>query len=190
MATIIATPGAANANSYLTMLEFNAYLATRLSIPELDNVDDTTVLLTMATRGIDAMFSPRRRVVTHKDGVKYLHVSKTWTGAPATLIQRLAWPRTGMRNRNGVEIPSDVIPDELKESTAEFAVMLAVDDTTRDNDVSVQGITSVKAGSVSVNFKDSIERHVLPDAAFDLLVPSWLTDEIIEPVIRAEFTVL
>ena len=47
-----------------------------------------------------------------------------------------------------------------------------------------------KAGSVALTFKDSFEPQVIPDAVYNLLVPSWLTDDIVEPAMLAQFDVL
>lgn len=82
------------------------------------------------------------------------------------------------------------MPQALKDALSELAGQLAKSDTTLDNDVRVQGITSVKAGSVSVTFKNDIEAHVLPDAVMNLMPPSWFTDELIEYALHAEFEIL
>jgi hypothetical protein len=95
-----------------------------------------------------------------------------------------------MFDGNGNPIPSNVIPEELKEATAEFAGQLVQSDTTLDNAVIVQGLKSVRAGSVALSFKDMIEQHVIPDMVWNLMPSSWFTDEIIEPAWPAMFDVL
>lgn len=82
------------------------------------------------------------------------------------------------------------MPQALKDALAELAGQLAKSDTTLDNDVRIQGITSVKAGSVAVTFKKEIDAHVIPDAVINLMPASWLTDELIEYALRAEFDVI
>ena len=74
------------------------------------------------------------------------------------------------------------IPLALKEAQSELAGQLLIEDTTLDNDIRVNGISSVRAGSVAVSFKDMIQQHVLPAAVWLLMPSSWLTDEIHEPV--------
>jgi len=71
-----------------------------------------------------------------------------------------------------------IIPQDLKDATAELAGALGTSDTTVDNDVIVQGLTSLRAGSVSMSFKDMIEKHVLPDMVWNLMPPSWFTSEV------------
>jgi hypothetical protein len=191
--TLVATAGAANANSFLTLAEATSYFESRLEIPEWDDADSQEALLVMATRLISSLFSPLRKLV-RKDppAQSYYLIRPTWTGAVATTTQSLPWPRTGMFDRNGNAILSTVVPQELKDATAEFAGHLAKGDRSFDSDVALQGITSVRAGSVAVSFKDGgIDTTVIiPDVVWNLLVPSWLTDEIIEYAGRAQFDVV
>lgn len=186
-----ATVGGAGANSYLTVEEYLAYLETTYEPAQEDaNALDDGPTLAMATRLINSIFAPHRRLVRVKGEAPYYIVSPTWTGLPASTTQALAWPRTGMFDLNGNAIASTVIPQALKDATAELARQLKVSDRTLDNDVSVQGITSVRAGSVAVTFKDMIDAKVIPDAVYNLLVPSWLTDELVEPAWPAQFDVI
>jgi hypothetical protein len=189
MATIIATPGASNANSYLTLAEATTYYSTRLFTDNWDNSDDQTVALIMATRVLDYMAVAHRRLV-RMDKVSYYITDPAWTGAPATSTQALAWPRTGMYDRLGRAILSTVIPQELKDATAELAGQLSKADRTLDNDVIVQGLKSVKAGSVALEFNEYIQTYVIPDAVWALMPDSWFTDELIEPALTAEFELL
>lgn len=188
MPTINAAPGASDANSYLTLAEANNYFASRVEVPGWVNADDPSALLIMATRTIDMMLSGAR--IRQPDG--FYRIGPRWTGAPATTTQALAWPRISMLNRNGVPIAANVIPIELKDAVAELAGALGTGDRLVDNDVAVQGITSVKAGSVSLTFDQSKLQttKILPDTVFMFLVPSWVTDEEIEGGISAAFDVL
>lgn len=191
MATLIATPNASNANSYLTVAEAQAYFDTRLPIAGWDDNADQEALLIMASRVLNFALAPRKRFVRPSKGeLGYFITSRTWTGLPATTTQALSWGRIGMSDLNGNAIAPDVIPQELKNATAELAGALGTSDLTLDNDVVVQGIKSVKAGSVSVDFKDDVSvTKLLPDTVFDMLVPSWLTDEVFEYSPTAVFEV-
>lgn len=191
MPTIVATPGASNANSYLTLEEALAYFETRTEVAGWENADDQNVLLIMATRVLNAMARPLTTYVPANKGVPAYYITRsTWTGAPSTTTQKLAWPRTGMYDANGNAIADDVIPDDLKDATAELAGALGTSDSTLDNDVIVQGITSIKAGSVSLSFKDMIEQHVIPEMVWNLMPASWFTDEVITPEKTALFDVV
>lgn len=189
--TIVATSGAVNANSYCTLAEAQAYFDARLPLSGWDNAADQNVLLLMATRLMERFANSARMLVPASGGVPaYYRTARHWTGAPATTTQKLSWPRTGMYTNTGVLIPSDVIPDELKQAEAEFGGQLGLSDRTLDNDVIIQGLTSVRAGSVALTFKDQIFKQTIPDAVLDLLLPGWLTDELIEPVDTALFDVI
>lgn len=191
MPTIIATPGAANANSFETLVEAQAYFDGRLPLAGWDNAADQNVLLIMGTRVLSAFARPFRTLVRPSNGQSAYYVTRRqWTGSPASSTQKLPWPRTGMYDSNGNAIGSTVIPDDLKDALSELAGQLGTTDTTLDNPVIVQGITSLKAGSVALTFKDMIEQHVLPDMVWNLMPPSWFTDELIEPAMEAQFDVV
>jgi DnaT-like ssDNA binding protein len=187
--TLEATPGAADANSFEEVEEADEYFETRLHAEVWVDADpaDKTIALIMATRVISASLSPYRYYVS--DG-NFYRTRSTWTGVPSTSTQALPWPRIGMQNRNGVDIPDDEIPVELKQATSELALVLLSTDVTADNPVITGGITDLTAGPVSLSFKDYIETKVLPNAVLDMLVPSWLTDEVIEGRSSAVFRVV
>lgn len=190
MPTLDTTVGGANSNSYASLADAATYFDERIPLPTpwVASGDATVRALIMATRVLDSMVGSRRLVINGTD--RYFVTSPQWTGAPATTTQRLAWPRIGMLDRNGNAIASNVIPRELKDAQAELAGQLLIADTTLDNSVSVGGIRSVSAGSVSVSFRDIIERHVIPDAVMELLPASWLTDELVEPANAGLFDVV
>lgn len=258
MATLDATVGGVAANSYATLAEALLYYETRLPVDGWENADDQSILLMMATRVLDALAMPMRTYVPPQGGQPGYYITRrAWAGSPATLSQKLAWPRLGLYDMNGrplnftisaisvaaaavittsgphylttgqrvlidgsdstpsldgervVTVLSSttfsvpvtttivgttgrmfIIPQALKDAQAELAGALGTADTTLDNDVIVQGLKSVKAGSVSLTFKDMIERHVLPDMVWNLMPPSWFTEEVIEMAWPAQFDVV
>ena len=193
MLTIIETVGAANANSYETLAEANEYFESRLPLapPWITSGDTPARALTMSTRLLDTYAQPMRTYVPGQGGAAgYYYTRRRWTGAPASTTQRLAWPRTGMSDRNGNPIAASIIPQELKDAESELAGQLLKTDWTLDLDQVVQGVSSVRAGSVSVSFKENIQSQMIPDAVLNLMPPSWFTEEVIEPALRADFEVL
>ena len=177
---ITATPGDANANSYATIAVADAYNEARMFTAIWETATDAMkeAALRQATRLLDSSFR--------------------WTGKTASEDQALAWPMEGQISRNGFEIPisgAKSIPRELKEATSEFARQLIEADRTADNEAQKQGITSVKAGPVTIGFTDreSGDREridagirrlgpdfdyiwlAIPDAVRNLLPPSWYT---------------
>lgn len=181
MPTIDATVGGAGANSYETLAEANVYFDERIPINPPWVASGKEAYLITATRLIDSCMSPVKTLIRGADGVAYYRVSRTWTGQPATVTQRLAWPRIGMFDANGNAIDPAVIPRALKDAESEFAGQLLKGDRSLDNDVIVQGLTSVKAGSVALTFKDQIMPQVMPDAVLNMMPDSWFTDELYMP---------
>lgn len=193
MPTIDASVGGAASNSYLTLAEAQTYWDTRVFTSLWDDSDNQIAALILATRTLDRMLSGYREYVrTNSSQKAYFHTYPAWTGLPASVTQVLAWPRSGMLDMNGNAIATTVIPQALKDAVAELAGQMSKADRTIDSDIAVQGITSVKAGSVAVSFRnDGIETlKVLPDYVYVLLVPSWLADDIMSPAMLAEFDVI
>lgn len=182
-----ATVGSASANSYTTRAEADLYYTNRLFSASWTGSTEAIkdAALIMATRVLDMMLSPYKYFVPPTTGVNaqlgYYRTRPQWTGAPVDNIQRLAWPRSGMFDRNGNEISELVLPIELKEAIAELAGQLITADRTLDNDIAAQGITDIKAGPVGLSFAPGgTSTKMLPDAVLFMLVPSWVTAEIIE----------
>lgn len=157
-----ATVGGANANSYVTQAEFEAYLEERLHVPaallEGGSATDEQkeAALIWATRVLDA--------------------NTCWTGSAATETQALNWPRSGMFSKNGFAIPEDEIPKALKNAQSEMAMLLFGTDLTLQNEVIAQGLTALKAGPVELEWKEEFTQIVVPASVTSLLVPSWLCE--------------
>lgn len=182
MPTLDVTVGGATANSFCSLAEAATYFDERIPLPTpwVASGDTSIRALIMAGRVLDGLAQGHRTL--HVDGEnRYYQTTPHWTGSPATTTQRMTWPRTGMYDRNGNAIAADSIPLDLKNAQAELAGQLLMSDTTLDNSVSVGGITSIKAGSVALSFNEMIARHVIPDGVAEMLVPSWLTDALVEP---------
>lgn len=190
---IDATVGGANSNSFETLAEAVTYFESRLALAGWDAADTAgkNVLLAMATRTLSALAQPFKTLIPPQNGSPaYFRVRRQWTGLPATPTQKLPWPRVGMYDMNGNAIPSNVIPQELKDAESELAGQLGSEDRTLDNAVIVQGLTSIKAGSVALGFKDNIVPQVIPDAVYNLMPQSWLTDELYVLAEEALFEVI
>jgi len=104
-----------------------------------------------------------------------------WTGYTTSSTQSLPWPRVGMVQRNyWASISDNTIPIELKIAQFELARLLYYSDRTAESDVEAQGISSLKAGPVSLVFKESESSSgIIPDNILNLLVPSWI-DSIVD----------
>ncbi|SRR6266542_5750194 len=168
--TLVTTAGAADANSFASVAEFKTYWSGRLyNTLQLAAVDDTIVAALIETG-------------------KLLNGVFLWTGlATAPLVQAMAFPRTGMLNRNGGVIDPATNPPELKDAQCEWAGQLIAGDLTGSNAVLAGRISSIKAGPVALTWQTSetwedIRRQqpefaylsaVVPDMVRNLLPPSW-----------------
>jgi hypothetical protein len=177
--TLVTTVGAADANSYATVDEADAYNLSRVFATDWADLDTDVKLaaLMSAARLLDDAF--------------------VWTGTAVDAVQALTWPRVGMLTRNGFAIGTTTIPTELKNAQSVLARQLNAADRLADSDAEKQGISSLRAGSVAVTFKQTsgstlelqdadLRRlepelawasRAVPDAVRLMLVPSWYVRE-------------
>ncbi len=154
--TLDATAGGASANSYITLVAAETYFESRLDITAWDaasNADKDRALAT-ATRLLDSMY--------------------VWASVAATAAQRLHWPRTFMLDAKRRDtIPSDEVPEELGFAAAELANTLLVSDRTLDSDIETQGLIKLVAGSVELEFKDSVFAKIISDLVVNFIPSHW-----------------
>lgn len=120
--TLVTTPGAANADSYVTLTEFNTYC------------DKTS-------RGISGTDAELEALL--RKGVAYLEnqYRGRWKGYRTEQEQALAWPRIGsggdsrlraqgdtfavygIVDIDGFEIPTNAIPQQIKDAQCEVALL-------------------------------------------------------------------
>lgn len=148
---LIATPGAADANSFCDRAWADGYHEAHLyaSVWTAAANDRKEIALVMATRTIVGL-------------VEWI------TGRQATLTQALPWPRICAVDKEQNSFASNVVPPELKNATAELARQLLVKDRTADSKTETEGITRMKAGPVEFDFDRPVAK-VLPDAVFYMI---------------------
>lgn len=168
MPVIVETPGAANANSFVSLAEFTTYIADRLHVPA------AVVAATEAQKQSALIWATRLM-----NGLCYI-------GTATVSTQSLKFPMTGLTASNGYALSNAVIPQELKDATMELAFLLLQSDRTLENAVSVAGLTKLKAGPVELGFKDSIEVNIIPSGVKDLLPSSWLCPVVAKNIIMLE----
>lgn len=159
VSTLVTTAGASNANGYVTLAVANQYHEDRPPVSTTWAVAsdaEKTAAIIWATKMLDSLID--------------------WEGSVVDDTQVLDWPRYGMIYPSGYGVDSASIPTGLQEAAAEFARQLLVSDRAGDSDVEAQGITSIKAGPVSLQFKDSIYSKIMPDAVFHMLPREWYVE--------------
>jgi hypothetical protein len=155
-ATIDATPGSADANSYATVAQGDTYHEGRSHASTWEDADEEDKIraLITATRLLDQQFD--------------------WNGTVVDGVQALLWPRIGVYGLNGYLLDAVSIPKPLREATAEYARLLIEEDRTLDSETALAGIKRVKAGPVDVEFKDSLPlSQPLPDAIVSMIPSTY-----------------
>jgi len=153
--TVIATVGAPNANSYLTVAEADTYFESRLNSTAWTTASagDKDIAAVMATRTLDHWID--------------------WDGDKADLIenQALRWPRHSVYYRDGESIDNDIIPVFLKEITAELAMYLLAVDITAEPDT--KGFSELTAGPLKlvIDKEDRDSTTAIPDFIKAMIEP-------------------
>ena len=153
------TSGDASANSYCSRTVADIYHENRLHADTWTDADAEIkdAALLMATRVIDQQF--------------------VWAGVRNTPARSaLEWPRDGLLNDEGdLALDRSTIPERLQDATAEFARLLIDSDTTVTSGVAGGAITSLKAGSVKIDYASGVvpQTDLVPDAVRFSLPRHW-----------------
>lgn len=147
--TLDATVGGSSSNAYLTAAEGDAYHERRLHATVWTAATDATkeAALVWATQLLD-------------DGIK-------WVGVVTDLEQALAWPRSGIVDREGRLVDNDAIPSQVKDATAELARLLIASDRGADRDTI--GFKAITVGPIQLEVDKLDDLAVIPDAVYDML---------------------
>lgn len=120
-------------NTYISRTAANAYIEGSLDFSVWNALADTAKdqALVMATRMIDR---------------------QSWLGAKTNSEQALAFPRTGLTDKDGNTLPDDEVPQAVIDGQCELALALAKDSTVAENSSSGSNVKKVQAGSASVEY--------------------------------------
>lgn len=158
--------GLANAESYCSVADADTYHAAHGNPSAWSQADEAAKesALRLATQYIDATCRGR------------------WRGVRATLTQRLAWPRRGVTDADGLQVAADELPRALVEATVVLAMKVAGGETLlpdAENAAAVER-TRVSVGPVEEDIKYAagnppFKRYALADALLrGLLQPAGL----------------
>ena len=127
---LIATLGASDANSYVTLAEAEIYFADRMHASAWAALTDEvkSALLISSSRMLD------------------WHIK--WKGSKTAQTQSMSWPRTGAIRSDGTEIDSDALPQEVKTAVYEQAFSNIVSDRTTEDPLA--GIGQLQAGPLMI----------------------------------------
>jgi len=157
VSALVITAGSASANAYCDLAFAEQYQLDRPAVGttwSAATLDQKNSSILWATKLLDDLWD--------------------WAGWSTDAIQALLWPRMGMVKKNGWEyVDQHTIPIELQQATAEYARQLLAGDLAGNSQIETLGITSLKAGSVALTFRESVIAKPVPDTVFYLIPPSW-----------------
>jgi hypothetical protein len=162
--SIIATEGAANANSYIDLAGAMTYFGDRLHKDDWANAsaNDRTAALLWAAKILDSRVS--------------------WNGTKATATQAMDWPRAYVEDKDAALLPPDQVyatsviyldatkvPQFVKDAQCELALSLLSADRSIDSDT--DGLSALSVGSLSVSYFGGSKKSeaTLPKAVRELL---------------------
>lgn len=146
-ATIDATVGGADANSYASLAEFTEWADERQPSTAFDGAttDQKNRALISATRRLD---------------------QERYKGVRVDGVQALQWPRDGVEEPDlagGAWYGSDEIPDRIKRAQMELAYQTLAGNASPD-DTGLEGFKNVKVGSLDVTPNHTRRAGVLPES--------------------------
>lgn len=111
--SLVTTPGAVNADSYVSVMDADAYFSARGVTAWIGSEADREAALRRATDYLENTYRGR------------------WVGTRTTRDQALAWPRIDgsghaqlLEDADGFDLPDNVVPKNIQCATAEVALLL------------------------------------------------------------------
>lgn len=136
--------GLPEANSYITVEEADDILSVNMH-----SIAEWTALTTEQKEGLLAWAS------------RYLDERTRWFGAKTVEPSGLRWPRTGVIDRDGIQIAEDEIPKQLRIAAAEMARYMMAQDRTMERDQ--DGLVRLKADVIELEFKEGYKLPKVPE---------------------------
>ncbi len=144
-----ATVNGASADSYVSVADADTYHTNHLYATDWTGATTANkeIALKMSTRILDEKVD--------------------WVGLKTTEEQALRWGRSAVLDLDEFQVLTTVIPDAIKNATAEFARHLIGSNLTSNSDS--KGLESLSVGSISLTFDKTDTASVLPDIVQEML---------------------
>jgi hypothetical protein len=156
-----------NSNSYISVQEATDYLSANIHVgPTWAALDllSQQYLLAWASRYLDQRATwngvPLDTWLANPDST---NVVATWASSPlpgTSTPQSMRWPRAQVMDVDGDPIPFNIIPQALKDATAEMARYLIAND--RSLERPQDGLTELKVDVITIKFRD-YELPIVPN---------------------------
>lgn len=90
-----------------------------------------------------------------------------WRGDIVSVEQTLSWPRKNVCDNEGRPVPSDSIPERIKQAQCEMAIYLSTGD--QETSSGTADLDEVKVDVISIKFRGSSSAKAVPRPAARLL---------------------
>jgi hypothetical protein len=98
---------------------------------------------------------------------RYLDQKVRWNGKKTVPTSALRWPRTDVKDRDGVEIGENTVPEQVKHATAEMARFLLTDD--RSAERSQDGLKELRVDVIELVFNEDYRLPSVPATIQDII---------------------
>lgn len=136
--------GLSNAESYVSVADADLYVGDTFFSGDW-STSTTQVkekLLKNATRLIDSFFD--------------------FNGEKAVATSSLRWPRTGVYDKDGIEVSSTAVPRGIVYATVEMAIALQANNFVGENES--RGVSSIKVDAIEIQFERSEKTLKIPSS--------------------------
>jgi hypothetical protein len=151
--TIIATAGAANANSYCTLAEANTYHDEKRFHSKdtwiSNGSNDRSRGLIWASRLLDEMVQ--------------------WQGTIVYTTGALRWPRYNVWHPDGYMLTQTAVPQFVKDAASEFAYHLLVEDRTEETGRDTRGFKKIAIGDLKMEIDEWTAKPVMPPSVWSIV---------------------
>lgn len=143
--------GIATANSYCSVEDADDYHENHLYATDWTSANTTTRenALIMASRLLDEQVS--------------------WDGAIVDSSSGLRWPRYNVWHEDGYMISSNIVPDFVKNATAEYARKLIGEDRTDETNRDLKGFKMVQIGDLKIQVDEWTSKPVMPPSVWSMI---------------------
>ena len=146
--------------AFTFIVEDGTGLTTATSYVSVSGADDIIAMNIHADTGWSALSTDsKERLLAWAS--RYLDAHTRWFGTKTVETSQLRWPRTGVCDRDGIEIDANTIPYQLEVATAEMARFLITTDRSLERDQ--DGLIRLKADVVELEFKDGYTLPQVPN---------------------------
>lgn len=159
---LIATPGAADANSYVTVADAWTFMEEQLNPEAWATVPPGTTYHLPVWQAIALIHATR-----------LLDAQVHWAGIRATETQALAWPRTGVLDQDGRLVASTTVPVAIRRATTLYALALMDEAAQASAQAARTGVRAKTIGSTRIEYHESASVPTLASQRLPLQV-QWL----------------